>query len=306
MKYHYISQKGASVLKEELRYKEKTKHGQPGFPMVVYFNDFATYVANRIPWHFHDEVEFVVVTKGRAKFYIGSEIIELKEGNAVFMNANVLHQMEPVDENFPYMFSTLVSPGIFGTEQGVLLTSKYVTPYLMNEGLQYVILKNDIEWQNRCLKGLFQIYQYYMEKEAGYEYEMHNQICDIWFILWREYFSKQPVLKTVRSMDEDRIFRVLQYIDQHYSEELALDQLCDEVNISKSELCRCFQRTLHTTPIEYVMMYRINAAAKKLEQTAKSVTEISIETGFNSNSYFCRQFKRYMNCSPKEYRQKFM
>lgn len=282
---------------------EKTRHGEPGFPMVVYYNDFTTYVGERIPWHWHEEVEFVMVTDGAVEFSVGTDVLLLKAGEGIFINTNTLHNMAPQGEGRAYMYSVLVNPGILGTERGVLLSSEYVTPYVTDEGLRYEILRPESGWETECLQKLSEICAVYMEKGFGYEYRLHNLVCEVWFALVREVFSHRSRKPRSRGADEERIYEALQYIQAHFKEELSLADLSSALNISKSECCRCFQRNLRMTPFEYLMMYRINRAAQILEKTGKTVTEIALETGFHSNSYFCKLFKRYMNCTPVEYRK---
>ena len=61
---------------------------------------------------------------------------------------------------------------------------------------------------------------------------------------------------------------------------------------------------LHTTPVEFLNRYRVHLAAELLLDTAKSITEISRECGFGSNSYFSKVFQRTMHCMPKDYRRR--
>ena len=287
----------------DLTLQEKTRHGEPGFPMVVYYNDFTSYVAQMIPWHWHEEVEFVVVTEGTVQFSVGADVFLLKAGEGIFINANTLHHMVPEGKAPAYMFSILANPGIFGIEQGVLLSSKYVTPYVTDEGLRYEILRPENEWEKECLKRLSLICETYMEKQFGYEYVLHNLICEVWFSLVRETFQHRNHPSRSRRADEERIYEALQYIKDHFREELSLEDICGSLNISKSECCRCFRRNLRMTPFEYLMMYRIHMAAQILEKTGRTITEVALETGFHSNSYFGKLFKRYMNCTPAEYRR---
>lgn len=283
--------------------QEKTQHGEPGFPMIVYLNDFTTYVAEMIPWHWHEEVEFVVVTQGTVEFSVGTGQFLLKAGEGIFINADTLHSMAPSGSERAYMFSVLVNPGILGTERGALLSSQYVVPYITDKGLPYEVLGKEKEYHRECLQKLVLIREAYTAKPFGYEYILHNYICEIWFLLIKESWRHRDRKLRSGGADEKRIYEALQYIQNHFREEISLDDICGVLNISKSECCRCFRRCLRMTPFEYLMMYRIHAAAQMLEKTDATVTETGLSTGFRSNSYFCKLFRRYMNCTPAEYRK---
>ncbi len=57
----------------------------------------------------------------------------------------------------------------------------------------------------------------------------------------------------------------LQYIEQHYQEEMTLETLAKSANVNKSECLRCFKTTLQTTPYKYLMEYRLSKAADLLK-----------------------------------------
>ena len=99
-----------------------------------------------------------------------------------------------------------------------------------------------------------------------------------------------------------RTRQCLQYIQNHYREEITLDQLANSANISKSECLRCFKETLQTTPYRYLMDYRLSIAAKLLWETDQPVNEIAANCGFGQQSHFGKCFREKMGCSPLQYR----
>ena len=86
-------------------------------------------------------------------------------------------------------------------------------------------------------------------------------------------------------------------------EAVTLDDIANSIMVSKSECCRCFKRTLGITPFEYLMKYRIQESAKRIQRRPQdSISEIAGSVGFNNTSYFNKIFKKYMECTPSEYR----
>ncbi|MBO5293006.1 MAG: AraC family transcriptional regulator [Lachnospiraceae bacterium] len=288
----------------ERELQEQKKHGEPGFPMTVYYNDFTQYVGEQIPWHWHEELEFVVVTEGVVEFFVGTEDFLLREGEGIFVNADTLHHVVPHGEKKAYMFSILLNHGILGAGQGILLSSKYVSPYVAEAGVRYEVLRAETVLEKEAVGRLKEIYRIYMEKEFGYEYALHNLICEVWFYLVREKWGNRIAGRRGRSVSEERIYRALEFIHAGYAQPISLEDICEAVNISKTECCRCFKQNLRMTPFEYLMTYRVNKAAEQLESDNETITEIAAHTGFGSDSYFCKQFKRYMGCTPMEYRRR--
>jgi len=282
---------------------ENVRHGDLGFPMKVYLNDFTTYVAQKIQWHWHEEIEFVVVTSGVTQFEIGADTFLLKKGEGIFINANILHSMRPYGEEPAYMFSIVANPAVLGIEKGFLLSSKYVMPFITNSNLLYEIIQPDQDWKSAIISRLEQIYTRYEEEAYGYEYTIRNILCEVWFELVNRLWRFKSEISRAKDLDEERIYEAMEYIRKYYHKKLSLEDICKAVNVSKSECCRCFQRKLKMSPFEYLLTHRITIAAKMLETTNKTVVEIALQTGFSSNSYFCKLFKKYMNCTPLVYRE---
>ena len=97
------------------------------------------------------------------------------------------------------------------------------------------------------------------------------------------------------------------YIEEHYNENITLDDLAASIHLSKSECCRCFKRTLQLTPFEYLLRYRIFRAANMLKMNGPhtcSMSSLAFSVGFNNASYFNKVFKQYLHCTPSEYKRK--
>jgi two-component system response regulator YesN len=116
-----------------------------------------------------------------------------------------------------------------------------------------------------------------------------------------------------RMMDEIYISRdnaeynsvrqVIEYLQQHYNEDLTLDDVARKVHISPSHLSRLFKDELGMTIIDYLTDIRIAAAKQMLENSDLMVKEIAEKVGYQEASYFTRVFKKNTGVSPAEYRR---
>ena len=102
----------------------------------------------------------------------------------------------------------------------------------------------------------------------------------------------------------DYISSVADYIRHHYSDEIDLDMLAIEFNISKFHLQRTFKSVMDMSPAKYLTNVRINHAKRLLRGTNLSVSEISEQIGMEPN-YFIQLFKSLENETPKQYRNKW-
>ena len=97
---------------------------------------------------------------------------------------------------------------------------------------------------------------------------------------------------------------VLAYIDEHYAEEIALEDLCNAAGgLSEQYLCRLFKATVGQRPIEYILHKRIDMARAYLDKTDLPISDIAEKCGFHNTSYFYRNFKKFTGTSPLTYRQ---
>ena len=96
---------------------------------------------------------------------------------------------------------------------------------------------------------------------------------------------------------------MMQFIHEHYTKEITLEDIAAQTGISKSTALNLFNKYLHVTPVNHLISYRLKIAAAKLSDTEKKISTISAECGFNSVDYFCRAFKKQYNMSPGKYRK---
>ena len=97
---------------------------------------------------------------------------------------------------------------------------------------------------------------------------------------------------------------MLQFIQEHYAEDISVEQVASSASISPSECLRCFHDMIGTTPNQYLRDQRAQRAAELLCGTGLRVTEIAMQCGFQDASYFARAFRQVYGCGPTEYRRK--
>lgn len=102
----------------------------------------------------------------------------------------------------------------------------------------------------------------------------------------------------------DEIDRVQEYIREHYSKKITLDELSEYVDINKYYLIRLFKQKTGLSPIDYLIHVRLAEAEKLLSRTDITISKISDMVGFHSPSHFSKTFKESNHCTPSAYRKK--
>lgn len=106
--------------------------------------------------------------------------------------------------------------------------------------------------------------------------------------------------------DDSRcILKVKNFISKNYMDELRLPELASLAGMSSSAFSRFFKLHTGRNISEYIIDLRLGYAARMLVDTAKSISEIGFDCGFNNLSNFNRIFKKKKGCSPSEFRESY-
>jgi AraC family transcriptional regulator len=97
--------------------------------------------------------------------------------------------------------------------------------------------------------------------------------------------------------------RVVEFIEEHLSEEISLTTLAKLVNLSLFHFARAFKQSFGLPPHRYHSARRMDRAISLLQAPELSVTQIGAQTGFRETSSFTRAFRRFTGMTPTEYRR---
>lgn len=115
----------------------------------------------------------------------------------------------------------------------------------------------------------------------------------------------QPAIQEVTTTVDEPIHRSIMYLNAHLAEPLQIQDLAETAGYSLSYYKQKFKQEMGITPSEYIMLQKMEHAKKILTETDTSITEIAFSLGFSSSNYFCAVFKKFMDCTPKDYRRKY-
>ncbi len=279
----------------DLELKENRPHGTKEYPYCQYHmheirHDF------QIPVHWHEEAEIIYIRQGRLNVMIGGENYNGTGGSVFLVNPRELHLMGSTDRSVDYY--TLLFPLEFISFQTMdeletellqpLRSGRLMFCHRMPDGesgriaeqLEAVIRANDsaspfLQIQTRTL--LLQFLQMILEQKA--------LVC--------------PADGNRSSMQKE----MLAFIQEHYTEKIALKSLAEHFHLSEKYLSHYFKEHFHLTFSSYVNHLRLTHARRLLETTDLPVTEIAPRSGFPSVSYFIRVFKNSCGVSPLKYRK---
>lgn len=285
---------------------ELKQHGNIDYPLALYHVDSSQTHLELVHWHWHEEIEYIIVKKGKARFFSGDTCHVLSEGQGIILNANVLHRTKAFENSECIYYSVVFHPSYIFDRQNPSLASSYLFPVTQNHQAPYLLIGKDDSKTGILFDVLNRIITTNLLQNYGYELMTKSLLIEAWLHILNILNEASPNSHTEVSVtnDEERIKYALTYISIHYAEPITLQDIADAVHISKSECCRCFKRCLKVTPFEYLIKYRIYSSVRLIMHTNHPVSTIAQETGFNSSSYFNKMFKKYIGCTPSIFRKK--
>ena len=284
------------------RQREKLQGYDPGFPYTAIDCRFDGYSGPCVDWHWHATLEINVCASGLLKTSTQRGEYIVREGDAVLVNANVLHRNEAY-EGAPgvrvqtHMFDrSLVAAA-------ELPQRRYVAPVVECTLLDALPLFRENAEHRAVLEALDRAFEAASEEKDGYELE----ICGLLNRAWQGVYAQAlPVIgarQPLPRMETARLKQMLGFIRDHYAEDISPADIAAAAGVCERECFRCFKQELGTTPLSSLTDFRVRKAAELLRETDRSVTDIASACGFATSSYFGKVFRRRMNLSPLAYRR---
>lgn len=131
-----------------------------------------------------------------------------------------------------------------------------------------------------------------------------EEINDVHYNMTIEFTKRMRQINTGHGYSKV-VTNILDYISDHLHEKLLVQDIADHVGYTVPYISRLFKAEVNTPLSTYIMQKKVEAAADMLHFSDYSALDISNYLNFSSQSYFIKQFRKYMGITPKEYRERF-
>lgn len=281
--------------------KELLTYGTPEFP-IAFFDDNLTFV--KVPWHWHDELEIAVILSGKVSVFIAGCELTLKAGEGYFANSGILHSAQLRSQN-GWQQCMVFNPRVIASP-GDIVWNTYVAPILSHENLPFIKLTPSVPWQKEILSFAKKAWSSGANEKADYALTVRSSLSKIASLILHNIDPETEHPFTSKTQrDELRIKKTLYFIETHFKEQLTIEEIAESANISVSTLLRLYHDILHTTPIQYVLRFRLEQIRDELLTSMNTpIADIAYSCGFNDISYFNRCFLKAYGETPSEYRKR--
>lgn len=255
------------------------------------------------PWHWHSAFEIDFILNGSVIVGLPDREIRLSKGDCIFFNSGILHSYRQVGEETCVLHACLFDINFLAGMNHNQIVTKYIQPIISCGALDAYQVKPVDTANVGMLVSLLRATELAEKEPFGYELEIRWEISRFWCFLLHATESVRAGSKKRKNTDMERVKLCINYMQEHYSEELSLEVIARAANIGKRECTRCFMRCINTTPFKYLNNYRIQKAAALLLETDRTIMEISNDCGFSSASYFGKLFREKTGMTPLQYRK---
>lgn len=251
-----------------------------------------------IPIHWHHALQFMYVVNGTLDVSIGDDTFNIKKGDGLFINSNVVHELTSEFSQTEYYCWNIEIPETIN-----YLEFNYVSE-IINKAhyVPYIYLSQDDKQQRELLEIINSAGQIYEKQNSYFELDITAKYYKAikWLLLHLAEVNEQK-----RYYFDYRIKRLITYLQDHFHKKISLQMLSEEIHMSKSETVRCFKFYVNQTPMQYLVNLRLEHSIRMLRSKHPyTITEIAMACGFSTTSYFIKVFKEKYKLTPKQFQKK--
>ncbi|MDZ5672310.1 AraC family transcriptional regulator [Bacillus stercoris] len=246
-------------------------------------------IMQKFPNHFHDYYVIGFIEKGQRYLACQDQEYIINPGDLLLFNPRDTHSCEQIDGRTLDYRCINVMPDVM--EKAVKeITGAGHLPYFS----QHVLFRHELTASLQELHILISDEKQALRKE------------ELFLHLLEELIRRYSDVTFLNSVPEpsDEVKLVCEFLEEHYAENVTLNDLSELTGWSKYHLLRSFTKQKGITPNSYMETIRINQAKKLLEQGVRPI-DAAFQTGFSDQSHMTKFFKRQVGLTPKQYMKIF-
>ena len=270
---------------------------------VVYdtFQGMRLYINHEVenyPIHWHTALEIIMPIENEYTIIIDDAAHTVGEGDIWITPPGTLHRLiaPPSGERLILLFDYSLICNVAGMDTLLHM----LQPYTMITKAEYPELNQKLQ---SCLN---EVIQEYNNPVSFTEACVYSLMISFFVTLGRTNYNASDKFPGITNNKQheyvEKFMMVCNYISDHCTENINIDDLADLAGFSKFHFSRLFKQFTDMSCYEYLTSRRIAHAERMLIEPNISITEVAMRSGFNSLSTFNRIFKAAKNCTPSEYK----
>ena len=284
----------------------RRKRYEDGFRVMQGRREYVTYSDNSsvrvwhsdVPWrydmHMHSAVEIILTLEGSVESTVNDTDYVVRKDEILIIPPEFSHSLDMGEQSSRLLF--LFEPDILSNLRDVMSRpGLFQRVFYLHDG-------SDSHIQIRTL--LLKIANVHRSGDTMWNTLAYSYLLRIYAMLAEQYLA--PVLPrnkdNIRVVDREIIASSMSYINEHYQEELSLDDVARFAGFSRYYFSRSFKKHTGYFFKDYLCQKRLQVAMELLIRTEEPMKEVAIHSGFGSVATFNRVFREKNGCTPTHYR----
>lgn len=246
-------------------------------------------IVQKFPNHFHEFYVIGFVEGGRRHLWCRNREYDLSAGDLILFNPRDNHYCAPIDGTLLDYRAVNIQPDVMERAVEEITGQRFTPRFTRN-----VVYRSDIA------QSVAVLYEAILRTASRLERE------EALFFLLEQVLQEHaaPFSEEDVSVPDSRIQTLCRYMEEHFSENITLDDLLSMTSFGKSFLLRSFTKEVGVSPYRYLQTIRLDKAKKFLEQGITPV-EAAAMSGFSDQSHFTHYFKEFIGLTPRQYQKIF-
>ncbi len=280
-------------------HSENVEYNDPDFYAYIQRGSFTVYPEYSALNHWHEDVEFIYVEKGRMEYHVDADIIPLSRGEGIFVNAKHFHYGSAAEGATCDFDCCILHPILLCITSQI--EREFVDPVTTHPELPYIKLSPKTDWMKDILENIRAMYA--ENVDAINKLQVQSRFYHIWNTLY-QHMPPRRQSPDIRSRQFSYLKDMVHYIELHHPEKMTVEEIAAAGHMSVSKCYDLFHQFLGRTPLEYLTKFRLDQSIQLMTDTDLSMTEITGLVGFTGSSYYASLFRKTFGCSPSAYRKK--
>ena len=254
---------------------------------------WASDVSSHYDNHSHSAVEIIMPHRGLVVYQLQDEVFRVQPGEVLILPSGCMHALTEPPETQRYLLLFEPNP----------LLSLRDIPSVSTMMQQPIYLHADHALCGQVVKLLEEVVACYFRKDLLWNTECYSYLLQMYALLGRHYLETAgPQHVSQHSIDPAIMNSAITYINEHYMDEMSLEDAALFAGFSKYYFSRMFKQFSGISFSEYLTRRRLNVASDLLVRTDQSIREIAQSSGFGRMATFNRIFRQHKNSTPSQYR----
>jgi AraC-like DNA-binding protein len=255
-------------------------------------------------WHYHPELELVLIKKSTGTRFIGDSVEKFEPGEVVLIGSNLPHMWVNDDAYFAAN-ATLVAEAVgIHFKEDFLGTEFFEIPEMRHISQLFIRAKQGITFLKVKTSTLDKIMHLDLVDDFEKTLKLIEILHDLAAVSSYRLLSSIGFINSFNKTENKSLDRIYEFVFKNFTSPIGSKDAAEVANMNSSAFSRYFKRIHRKTFTRYLNELRVGYACKLILENKTNITAICYDCGFNNISNFNRQFKIITTCSPTEYMEK--